>query len=84
MYHLLNENICILYPVILSMLSIFIGSLLIFISVIQVVHAVVSAYILKVMGGIYCLCIFIFLKVIVAPKGADGCFRYESSKSLLG
>jgi len=61
----------------------FIGGL-IFISIIQLVHAVVSAYILKVMGGIYCLCIFIFLKVIVAPKGADGCFRYESSKSLLG
>ena len=74
---------CILYPVIFSMLSIFIGSL-IFISIIQLVHAVVSAYILKVMGGIYCLCIFIFLKVIVAPKGADGCFRYESSKCLLG
>ena len=66
-----------------SMLSIFIGSL-IFISIIQLVHAVISAYILMVMGGIYCLCIFIFLKVIVAPKGADGCFRYESSKSLLG
>ena len=74
---------CILYPVIFSMLSIFIGSL-IFISIIQLVHAVVSAHILKVMGGIYCLCIFIFLKVIVAPKGADGCFRYESSKCLLG